>query len=286
MLSNKLSEIMTRQVITADVSAAIFDAMKSMAERNVGGLMITENQAPVGIFTEQDVLKRVMNKNLDPRETPVKKVMTSPIHAVPTETHILEALGRMYQKKFRHLLVRGEKRAIVGMVSMRDILRLAVELGKGLSESETIGSIMSGELSTVEASQPIRQVIEIMVKKNVGCVIVSSDGKAAGIFTERDVLKRVAITDLDTKTTPIEKVMTANFTAMPHSALIGEVLAEMYQRGFRNMPITGDKGDLVGIVSLGDVLKYARALDIDEIVRKSWKEVQEFWDSEEHYTPG
>ena len=55
---------------------------------------------------------------------------------------------------------------------------------------------------------------------------------------------------------------------------------------FRSMPIQGEEGEVIGIVSLADVLQYARALDVDEKVRQAWKEIQEFWDSEEQYTPG
>ncbi|MCH8055150.1 MAG: CBS domain-containing protein [Deltaproteobacteria bacterium] len=286
MLSNKVSEIMTSEVITAAVSRTIFDVTEMMAAKNVGAVIITDNQVPVGIFTEQDVLKRVVNKSLDTRKTTIKRVMTAPIHTVPIETHIVEALGKMYRRRFRHLLVRGEERAIVGIASMRDILKLAVELGQGLTETKTIGSMMSSNLITVDASQSIYKTIETMIKKNVGYIIVLIEGEPKGIFTERDVLKRVVIRNLDTKETPIREVMTAHFVTVAHTALIGEALTEMYQRGFRNMPIREERGQLVGIVSMGDVLKYAKALDVDESVRKSWKEIEEFWDSEEHYTPG
>jgi hypothetical protein len=60
----------------------------------------------------------------------------------------------------------------------------------------------------------------------------------------------------------------------------------MYKGDFRHMPIQGERGNLVGIVSMGDVLKYAKALDVDESVRRAWEEIEEFWNSEEHYTPG
>lgn len=286
MLSNKVSEIMTREVITAGASSTIFDVMEMMAAKNVGGVIITEGQVPAGIFTEQDVLKRVMNKKWDPKKTGIKRVMTTPIQAVRKETHIIEALGKMYKSKFRHLLVRGEKREIIGMVSMRDILKLAVELGQGLTETQTIGAIMSSNIITVDGSQSIYETIETMIKQNTGCVIVLMEGEPKGIFSERDVLKRVAIKNIDTRKTPIEEVMTADLVTASHSALIGGVLAEMYKRGFRNMPIQGERGNLVGIVCMGDVLKYAKALDVDEGVRKAWKEIEEFWDSEEHYTPG
>lgn len=286
MLSNKVKEIMTREVITAGASSTIFDVMEIKVAKKVGAVVITDNRVPVGIFTEQDVLNRVMNKKLDSKKTGIKRVMTAPIHAVRQETHILEALGKMYKGKFRHLLIRGDKGVMVGMVSMRDILKFAVELGQALVETQTIGSIMSTNLITVDASQSIMETIKIMSKEDTGCVIVLINGKPKGIFTERDVLKRVAIKHVDARKTPIREVMTADFVTAVHSALIGEVLAEMNKRGFRNMPIRADRGDLVGIVSMGNVLQYAKALDVGEIVRKAWKEIEEFWESAEHYTPG
>ena len=84
----------------------------------------------------------------------------------------------------------------------------------------------------------------------------------------------------------VKEIMTADPVTMAHSSLIRNVLAEMYKCGFQNMPIQGDGRDLVGIVSMGDVLKYAKALDVDENVRKAWKEIEEFRESDEHYTPG
>lgn len=286
MLSNKVSEITTREVILAPASSSIFDVMETMAAKNIGGLIIMEDQAPVGIFTERDVLKRVVHKRLDARKHSIKKVMTSPIRAVRADTHVVEALGKMYKSKFRHLLVRGEKKVIIGMISMRDILKFAVELGRGLAETRTIGSIISSELVTVNASQSISETVEIMIAKNTGCVIVLMENKPHGIFTERDVLNRVAVKAVDPQKTPVGKVMTPSFASMAQSALIGEALAEMHQKGFRHLQIRDDQGKLTGIVSLVDVLKYAKALDVDEKVRQAWKEVEEFWESEEQYTPG
>lgn len=286
MLSNKVSEIMTTELTAVEASSTVFDVMETMVAKKVGRVIITDNGVPVGIFTEKDVLRRVMNKKLDPKKTSIKKVMTGPIRAVREDTHIVEALGKMYRSKFRHLLVRGEKGKIVGMVSMRRILNLAVELGRGLPETRTIGSIMSSELITVDSSQSVHETMEVMIKKDTGCVIVLDHGEPKGIFTERDVLRRVAVKAMDTKRTPIQEVMTTDVVTMSDSALIGEVLAEMYKRGFRHIPVRGDKEKLLGIVAMRDVLKYAKALDVDESVRQTWKEIKEFWDSEEHYTPG
>ncbi len=277
---------MTRDIVTVGITDRISDVMKMMVAKNVGRVVIMDNRVPLGIFTEQDVLRRVMNKKLDLKKVTIKRVMTTPIRSVREEAHIVDVLGKMYRGKFRHMVVCGEKRAMVGLVSMRRILKLAVELGHDSTGTRTIGSMMSTKLVTVDVSQSIYDTIKTMIKKDIHCVVVLSRGELKGIFTERDVLRRVAAKNIDARKTPIKKVMTTDPITMAHSSLIEEVLAQMYNNDFRNVPVMGDQGELAGIVSMGDVLKYAKALDVDENVRKTWKEIKEHWDSVEHYTPG
>lgn len=286
MLTNKVSEIMTTAVITAEPSSSIREVTRLMVDRRVGRVVMIENDAPAGIFTEQDVLKRVMNRALDVHKTPVRRVMTTPISGVPQRTPIVEVLGRMYKGRSRHLLVNDDDRRMVGLVSMRRILNLAVELGADLRDSRTVGDIVSGAVPTVDAATPVTEVIDKMVRENTGCVMVSTDSGIGGIFTERDVLTRVALEDRDMGQVPVAEVMTPAPLVMTGSSPVKEVLAKMRENGYRHMPVGGDGSDVVGIVSMGDVLQYAKALDIDDVVRKAWKEIEEFWESDENYTPG
>lgn len=286
MLSNQVKEIMTTQLTSARITETISRVVETMVSADVGRVVITDADVPVGIFTEKDVLKRVVNKGMDLQQTSIREVMTSPIQAVAEETHILDALGRMYQGNFRHLLVRGRRGTIVGIVSMRRILKIAVELGQGLSETRTVGEIMSGPILAVDERRSISESTELMTKNNSSAVVVTEEQRPKGIFTERDLLKRVINKVSDTTQTPIREVMTVPLISMPRTTHIGDVLAEMYRRDIRNMPVKGDDENLLGIVSMPDVLRYARAFDIDENVRRSWKEVANFWQSEDHYTPG
>jgi len=125
-----------------------------------------------------------------------------------------------------------------------------------------------------------------MSKKNVTAVVVTSSGNPTGIFTERDVLKRVATKKIPLKETRIDQVMTAPLVIMPRSALVGDVLAEMSRRDIRNMPVSGAGGELIGLVAMPEILQYARAFNVDEQVRRTWREVAEFLDTEDQYTPG
>jgi len=286
VLSNKVSEIMTTTLTTASVTNSIQQVLEMMVAADVGRIIVTNKEVPVGIFTEKDVLKRVVNSSIDSRKSLIKEVMTSPIRAVREETHIIEAFGKMYRGKYRHLLVRGKRGKIVGIVSMRRILGIAVELGQGLSETKTIGSLVSGGALSVDESSSVYQTIDRMIQRGVASIVVSAAGKPQGIFTERDVLKRVAAKGIDTKKTPVKQVMTSPLVTMAKTALIGEALTEMYRRDIRNMPVIEPGGELIGIVSMPDILQYAAAFNIDEKVRQTWKEVEEYYDSEDQYTPG
>ncbi len=286
MLSNKVSEIMTTHLITAAVTASVFEVMEKMAAEDVGRIIITDDEVPVGIFTEKDVLKRVLESGIDARKTAIKKVMTAPIRAVREETHIIDAFGRMYRGKYRHLLVRGRRGKIIGIVSMRRILNLAVELGQGLSETRTLGDISAAAVVKVDQGLTVAETIKRMNQQSATAVIVMAGYRPAGIFTERDALKRVAGKELDPKKVAIQQVMTAPIITLPASTIVGDVLAEMYHRDIRNMPVKGPGEDIVGLVAMPEILQFARAFDIDEQVRRTWKEVAEYLDSEDQYTPG
>jgi CBS domain-containing protein len=286
MLSNKVSEIMTTHLTKAPVTSTILAVMETMVAGDVGRIIITDAEIPVGIFTEKDVVKRVVNTPIDVRNTAIKDVMTAPARAVREETHIIDAFGKMYRGKYRHLLVRGRRGKIVGIVSMRRILNLAVELGQGLSETKTLAEIAAPAIVSTDESATVYEAIDLMNTNSVSAVVVTAAGKPTGIFTERDVLKRVATKGIHVKETSIKDVMTAPVITMPRTALIGDVLVEMSRRDIRNMPVSGDSGELTGIVSMPEILQYARAFNVDEQVRRTWKEVAEYLDTEDQYTPG
>ena len=286
MLSNKVSEIMTTDLVKAKVSATVDSVMATMVAEDVGRIIITDDEVPVGIFTEKDVLKRVMGTAIDAKRTSIKDVMTAPVRAVREETHIVDAFARMYRGKYRHLLVRGRRGKIIGVVSMRRILNIAVELGQGISESRTVGDIPTAPIVTVDESSTVHTTVNLMNQQGLTAIIVTAAGTPTGIFTERDVLRRVATMDMDRQHTPVKQVMTAPLIAMPRATLVGDVLAEMYRRDIRNMPIEDKPNQLLGLIAMPEILQYAQAFNIDEQVRRSWQEVAQALDTDDQYTPG
>jgi CBS domain-containing protein len=107
-------------------TATAFDAADYMASRNIGAVCVLDAKDKLcGIFSERDLLKRVIVKHLDPAEVPISEVMSAPRAVIDCGETPHEALERMEQVGSRHLpVVDGEK--FVGMLSMRDIMRVEI----------------------------------------------------------------------------------------------------------------------------------------------------------------
>jgi signal-transduction protein with cAMP-binding, CBS, and nucleotidyltransferase domain len=169
---------------------------------------------------------------------------------------------------------------------MRRILKVAVELGQGRDEIQTLGSIATTPAATIDGDASAREALKLMAARNLSAIVLTGAGRPTGIFTERDALKRIAAAGMEPEKTAIRQVMTAPPVIMPHTALVGAALAEMYNRDIRHMPVSDEAGAVMGLLSMPDILQYARAFDFDEHVRRTWKEVEEFLDNEDQYTPG
>ena len=106
----------------------VFDACSKMKERGVGAVaVINPDNTPVGIFTERDVIYKVVTAGLDPASTTLKQVMTSPCLAIPTDRTPHDALAVMVAKNVHHLALIDDQRKLIGMVSYRTLMREQLE---------------------------------------------------------------------------------------------------------------------------------------------------------------
>lgn len=99
----------------------VMDAVRYMAIRKIGAVLIGKNGVIAGIFSERDLLMRVVAKGLDPDQTPLHRVMTPNPETVTPEQTASEALERMHKGGFRHLPVVGADGKAAGIVALRDL---------------------------------------------------------------------------------------------------------------------------------------------------------------------
>lgn len=129
---NAVSQIMNRSVSTLDASETVLDALRLMTEKGVGCLVITENAKPVGIVTERDVMKAMM-QGRDVLKNRVADLMSLPLTSVPPETPVVDALDLMRKKNIRRLPVvsNGELQGIITIHT--DLLYWALNTTRGNS---------------------------------------------------------------------------------------------------------------------------------------------------------
>ena len=107
---------------------------------------------------------------------------------------------------------------------------------------------------TVAADATIGEAVAILNSRRIGAVVVTEAGKVAGILSERDIVRHLGKQWGDLADKPVSEVMTRDVVTMSRHATVADVMERMTDRRIRHMPIV-DNGDLVGIVSIGDVVK-------------------------------
>jgi len=124
-----MCDVMVKQVITTRKDSTVEEAVKLMNEREIGCLIVTENDRPIGILTERDLLKRILVKSKDLKGMKVQDVMSMPLISVEPNVQIGDASRLMFQKNIKKMPIvkRGE---LVGLVTLTDILRIQPQLIK------------------------------------------------------------------------------------------------------------------------------------------------------------
>jgi CBS domain-containing protein len=121
----RVSEILRGKgtdVLKIDASATVFDALTKVVEKNVGSILVTEDDKVVGIMTERDYLRKVAIHGRTSHDTQVRDIMSSPLVYVTPETTIEESMAIMTDRRIRHLPV-VENDEVVGIVSIGDVVK-------------------------------------------------------------------------------------------------------------------------------------------------------------------
>lgn len=121
-----------------------------------------------------------------------------------------------------------------------------------------VAEILEGkghQVLEIDADATAFEAVQRMVEANVGSLLVTDGGDVAGIVTERDYLRRVAIDELDHRETSVREIMSSPLVVVTPQTSVDECMALMTNRRIRHVPVV-ESGDVVGIVSIGDVVKF------------------------------
>ncbi len=138
-----IRELLTdRSPISVPGTMTVLDAAKTMHAAKIGALLVDDAKGTVGVFTERDLMARVVVAGLDPATTPIANVMTRDLFTAGPDERINEIARRLQERHIRHLPV-IEDGKVIGMLSLRDLLREHVDVKR--SEVQALTAYIQGE---------------------------------------------------------------------------------------------------------------------------------------------
>jgi CBS domain-containing protein len=240
-------DFMGKGVVSVYQDSAVQKAVREMADHNIGSVVVLDNLGPCGVFTERDLLSRVLGRGKDPETTVLTEVMSPRFPSVDASTTLEDAAASMINKKSRLMVFEGAD--IIGMVTPTDLVRAIGANGSDFS----ILKVISINVATVLPETPIDAVVRLMDQTKIGSVIVTEDREWDGIFTERDLVRRVlgGKRRLDTR---VGEVASSPLVTAEPAVLGREAAGIMAEHGFKRLPLVLD-GEGVGIVTARDIVE-------------------------------
>lgn len=122
-----------------------------------------------------------------------------------------------------------------------------------------VSDVLRGKGTTdvlkIDASATVFEALEKIVERNVGSILVTDGDKVVGIMTERDYLRKIAVKGRTSRDTEVSEIMTSPLVYVTPETSLEETMAIMTDRRIRHLPVV-ENDDVVGILSIGDVVKY------------------------------
>ena len=150
--------------------------------------------------------------------------------------------------------------------------RIAEEERPGPSDLESVllqDSLREIEVNpalVIEESSSIYEAVRMMRQRRQPCVLVTREGKLAGIFTEHDVLMKIVDTGIDLERTPVRTYMTPDPAALPADAGVAYALNKMVVDGFHRLPLVDAESRPTGVVSMRNIIAYMSSFFPKEVL--------------------
>lgn len=146
-----------------------------------------------------------------------------------------------------------------------------------------VEDVMVKEVITIDENSTVKEAADVMNKFEIGCLIAVRKGKAMGIITERDLLKRVVAEAKDANKTKVKDVMSSPLVVVEPSMDLDEAVRLMFQMKIKKLPVVDGKR-LVGLVSLTDIARFQpqminilKQLAVRQAAPKSMKKVIDYY---------
>ena len=247
----KISDIMTINLVTVNLDTSIYNIVKSMQEKKISSIIIVENNKPMGIITERDIVKASLSPEENLKKT-ASELMSSPVFTVEQDVDYRDAYMQMSEEKIRHLVVVDEQGGLLGMLSEGDFLNhLSPEQLLAIKE---VSRIMTANVLTCSPRDSVHSVLGKMAEHRVGGIVVEENNQAIGMLSERDGLELIHKSNKELKE-PITLYMSSPVITVHKEQTVLNAQNIMEDFGIRRIVVVDDDEKIAGIITRHDLIK-------------------------------
>lgn len=250
---DRISSIMSKDVISLEPEEFLRSAIQKMSSNNVSCVVVIQDKKPLGILTERDIIY-LMGINIDFNAVNLKTVMRSPVIAVSEETEIPEAANLMVINSLRRLVVVDGEHKVIGIITQTDIIKnLSID---SFISFKKVEQIMNRNIISVDEKDRLSNAVSLMVKNRISCILVMKGKKPVGIITERDITKAIAE---DTISNGVLEIMKSPMLTTHKDINLFDATRLMDENKARSLTVVDHHGIAIGIITKSDIIKNLRA---------------------------
>lgn len=263
MTERTLADLMTWNLVTVDQETTLERAAEVMEMARISCVLATELGTPIGIITEQDILRALGSAT--PRHQAVSSIMGRPLVGAPKDLSLHDGYHYMTRKGVRHLLVTDDNETIVGIVSESDFrFHLGLEFYRRLQD---VRSVMSACVPIMAPSTLLSAAVAAMAEQKANCTIVAeADGHPIGLLTERDTVRLFRAGDA-ALAQPLSAVMSHPVETIPVGTHLHDAMERMQAQRIRHLVVTDEDGKVAGLLSEHDVVRQLEAEYLEYALR-------------------
>lgn len=122
---NEILQLKAQSLLSLSPSATVLDALRLMAEKDIGAVVVLDGERLAGIFSERDYARKVVLQGKSSREMPISEIMTHKVVCVRPEQSVEDCMALMTDKRIRHLPVLEDKK-VIGVISIGDVVKAVI----------------------------------------------------------------------------------------------------------------------------------------------------------------
>jgi len=234
---------MSKEVTTISPHETVVSAAKRMCEDNISCIIVVDNARVAGILTETDLLKGIAADEADFDKMPVTRIMSWPVESISPDLSVLEA-GKVAEAKHIKRLPVLDGDQLVGIITQTDLIRVLTSYGMWSDVVE----VMNKDVVTIQSQATVAEAAKTMASCKISCIVAVEGDDVVGVFTEKDLLKKVVALQKDPAHTKIEEVMSSPVISIPPDYSLFSAAKAMEKMRIRRLVVMEDK-KLCGIIT-------------------------------------